>query len=147
MAWHDVEPGCARRSQAAGAADPMSVRFLVSAHAATEELFVLKELVEGLLGREGVGAVTMTWKHAPSHSPPGTKFKVPATDAPNVNGARDLGFSTGAGNAGAPDVSSLQRAVDAGQVRVLYVLDPGPDGSLGDVSWIIDARQRGASRR
>ena len=76
--------------------------------------------------------------------PAGTKFVVPATDAPNVNGARDLGFSTGAGNAGAPDVSSLQRAVDAGQVRVLYVLDPGPDGSLGDVQWIIDARQRGA---
>jgi anaerobic selenocysteine-containing dehydrogenase len=28
-------------------------------------------------------------------------------------------------------------------VSVLYVLDPGPDGSMGDVSWIIDARRSG----
>jgi predicted molibdopterin-dependent oxidoreductase YjgC len=34
--------------------------------------------------------------------------------------------------------------VDAGQVRVLYVIDPGPGGSLGDVQWIVDARQKGA---
>ncbi len=144
VAWHDAEPRLREALEAAGAADPMSVRFLVSAHTANEELFVLKQLVNGLQGPEGVGAVTMTWKHAPKAQPAGTKFVVPATDAPNVNGARDLGFSTGAGNAGAPDVSSLQRAVDAGQVRVLYVLDPGPDGSTGDVQWIIDARQRGA---
>ena len=144
VAWHDAEPRVREALEAAGAADPMSVRFLVSAHAANEELFVLKDVVTGLQGPEGVGAVTMTWKHAPKTQPAGTKFVVPATDAPNVNGARDLGFSTGAGNAGAPDVSSLQRAVDAGHVRVLYVLDPGPDGSLGDVRWIIDARQRGA---
>jgi anaerobic selenocysteine-containing dehydrogenase len=26
----------------------------------------------------------------------------------------------------------------------LYVLDPGPEGSLGDVSWIVAARQSGA---
>ena len=53
-------PGCARRSKSAGAADPMSVRFLVSAHASNEELFVLKELVDGLQGPEGVGAVTVS---------------------------------------------------------------------------------------
>jgi predicted molibdopterin-dependent oxidoreductase YjgC len=41
-------------------------------------------------------------------------------------------------------VSPLRRAVDAGQVRVLYVLDPGPDGSAGDMQWIIEARERGA---
>jgi predicted molibdopterin-dependent oxidoreductase YjgC len=26
---------------------------------------------------------------------------------------------------------------------VLYVLDPGPDGSMGDVSWIVEARKSG----
>jgi NADH-quinone oxidoreductase subunit G len=28
-------------------------------------------------------------------------------------------------------------------VQVLYVFDPGPDGSIGDVSWILDARRAG----
>ena len=26
----------------------------------------------------------------------------------------------------------------------LYVLDPGPEGSIGDTQWIVDARKRGA---
>ena len=26
-------------------------------------------------------------------------------------------------------------------MRVLYVVDPGPDGSLGDTSWIVEARR------
>jgi anaerobic selenocysteine-containing dehydrogenase len=33
--------------------------------------------------------------------------------------------------------------VAAGKVRVLYVLSPGPDGSLGDTSWIVEARRAG----
>ena len=39
------------------------------------------------------------------------KFTVPETDAPNVNGARDLGFATGAGNEGLPDLHSLRTDV------------------------------------
>jgi NADH-quinone oxidoreductase subunit G len=143
VGWHDVEPRLREALEAAGGADPMSVRFLVSAHASNEELFVLKQLVTGLQGPEGVGAVTVSWKHTPKAQPPGTKFVVSATDAPNVNGARDLGFATGAGNGSAPDLSALQRAVYAGQVRLLYVIDPGPGGSVGDMEWIIDARQKG----
>ena len=46
-----VEPGLGRPA----------VRFLVSAHASTEELFVLKQIVEGLLGRDGLDAVTVAW--------------------------------------------------------------------------------------
>ena len=144
VGWHDVEPRVREALEAAGSADPMSVRFLVSAHAANEELFVLRDLITGLQGPEGVAAVAVSWKHTPKAQPPGTKFVVPATDAPNVNGARDLGFATGAGNDGAPDVSALRRAVDAGEVRLLYVIDPGPAGSVGDVQWIIDAKQKGA---
>ena len=29
-------------------------------------------------------------------------------------------------------------------MSALYVFDPGPDGSIGDTSWIVDARARGA---
>jgi NADH-quinone oxidoreductase subunit G len=141
--WHDVQPRLRDRIQEAVSADPASVRFLVSAHAATEELFVLKQLVEGLLGNDGVKAVPIAWTRSDKPQPEGTKFKVPSTDAPNVNGARDLGFAVGQGNDRAPDLKELRTAVESGRVKALYVLDPGPDGSLGDVSWLIAARRGG----
>ena len=142
-AWHDVEPGIRDAVQAAGSADPGLVRFLVSAHAATEELFVLKQVVEGLLGANGQRAVTISWKRSEKKQPSSTTFTVPATDAPNVSGARDLGYRVGAANDGQPDVSDLRTAVEAGRVKALYVLDPGPDGSIGDVSWLLAARRNG----
>ena len=40
------------------------------------------------------------------------------------------------------NLSALRTAIAAGRVKALYVVDPGPDGSLGDVSWIIAARRR-----
>ena len=141
VAWHDVEPRLRDRIQQAGSADPESVRFLVSAHAATEELFVLKELVEGLVGPEGVKSVTMAWTRSDKPQPAGSKFPIPAVDAPNVAGARDLGFDVGDGQTA--NAAGLRSAVAAGKVRVLYVLSPGPDGSLGDTSWIVEARRAG----
>jgi NADH-quinone oxidoreductase subunit G len=140
-AWHDVEPVVRDRIQAAGAAEASSVRFLVSAHAATEELFVLKQIVEGLLGRDGVSAVTVTWTRSEKRQSAGAKFKVPATDAPNVNGARDLGYDVGRGNEELPDLTRLRTAVEGGRVQAVYVVDSGPNGSLGDVSWLIEARR------
>jgi len=143
-AWQDMEPRLRDAIQTAGSSDVSSVRFLVSAHAATEELFVLREIVDGLVGPEGRAGVTVSWQHAPKPQPEGAAFVVPATDAPNVNGARDLGFAVGAGNGAPADVSALRTAVESGRVQALYVLDPGPDGSLGDTSWIVAARQGGA---
>ena len=142
-AWHDVQPRLRDRLREAGAADSTGVRFLVSAHAATEELFVLKQLVEGLLGPDGLRSVTMAWTRSEKPQPAGTKFKVPATDAPNVTGARDLGYQVGRGHDGPADVTALRTAVEAGRVKVLYVIDSGPDGSLGDVSWVVAARRSG----
>jgi NADH-quinone oxidoreductase subunit G len=144
VAWHDIEPRLRDRIQEAGSADPTSVRFLASAHASTEELFVLKEMVEGLLGADGLNAIAVTWTRSDKSQRPGAKFKIPATDAPNVNGARDLGYEVGDGNDGLPDLTALRRAVEGGRVKALYVLAPGPDGSLGDVSWIAAARRSGA---
>src|SRR5215216_1133517 len=143
VAWHDVEMRLRDRIQEAGSADPSSVRFLVSAHASTEELFVLREMVDGLLGADGLKSVAVTWTRSEKPQPPGATFKIPATDAPNVNGARALGYDVGAGNDGLPDLSNLRAAVEGGRVKALYVLAPGPDGSLGDVSWVIAARQNG----
>ena len=140
-AWHDVQPKVRDRLQEAAAAS--SVRFLVSAHAATEELFVLKQLVEGLLGSDGLNATTVSWTRSEKQQPSDTKFKVPVTDAPNVNGARDLGYDVGRGNDGPADLSELRKAVEGGRVKALYVIDAGPAGTLGDVAWVAEARRTG----
>jgi NADH-quinone oxidoreductase subunit G len=127
----------------AGRKDPSSVRMLVSAHASHEEMFVLKRLAQDLKGDEGVAHVHVAWTRSEKQQPAATKFSVPATDAPNISGARDLGFAVGAGLAGAADLSGLKTAVEQGRVSLLYVVDPGPDGSLGDTRWIVDARKNG----
>jgi predicted molibdopterin-dependent oxidoreductase YjgC len=56
---------------------------------------------------------------------------------------RALGYDVGAGSDGVPNLKGLRAAVESGRVKALYVLDPGPDGSLGDVTWITDARKNG----
>ena len=117
------------------------MRFLASAHASVEELFVLKEIVEGMVGADGLKSVTVTWTSSHKPQPANNKFPIPVVDAPNVNGARDLGFDVGDGQT--PNLAPLQQAVAAGKVRVLYVVSPGPDGSLGDTSWIVEARRAG----
>jgi NADH-quinone oxidoreductase subunit G len=106
--------------------------FLISAHASNEEIFLVERLAS---------AIAVSWKVSQKQQPQDTKFIVPVVDAPNVHGARDLGLPVG--DDGLPDLSALRQAVDSGQVGALYVFDPGPDGSIGDVSWVVAARQSG----
>ena len=134
VSWADALIGVNTVVQAAGG--PSAVQFLVSAHASLEELFVLRQI------SAETGGVTLSWRQREKPQPAGTKFTIPTVDAPNVHGAKDLGFAVG-NPSGPADVSALKSAVDAGRVRVLYVLDSGPDGSIGDTAWIIAARQAG----
>jgi NADH-quinone oxidoreductase subunit G len=132
--WHDVWRTL--REPVAAARDGFQI--LTSAHASLEELHVLKQLARGL------GApISVTYTVTEKKQPEGAKFKVPAANAPNVNGARDLGLKVPADNATPPDLSELRAAVEGGRVKALYVFDPGPPGSLGDVSWIVAARESG----
>ena len=154
VSWHDANAKLADRLTAAGTTtggqtldDGLTpVRFLLSAHASHEELFLFKRLTQELLGADGPKAISVTWRSHEKPQPPDTRFKVPAVDAPNVNGARMLGLAPGApgDEAGEADISALRQAVDAGRVTALYVFDPGPDGSIGETNWIIDARHSGA---
>jgi anaerobic selenocysteine-containing dehydrogenase len=88
----------------------------------------------------------VAWRHREKPQPAATRFKVPPVDAPNVNGARMLGLTAGApgDEVREADISALRQAVEAGRVAALYVFDPGPEGSIGDTAWIVEARKSGA---
>src|SRR5262245_24269486 len=141
-AWHDLMAKLVERLAATGRQNPEGVRFLVSAHASHEELFLFRRLAEELIGS---GAITVTWNVTPKAQPPDTKFVVPPVDAPNVAGARLMGLLAGASDDArvGPTLDSLQSAVQSGKVSTLYVFDPGPVGSIGDVRWLLDARAAG----
>jgi len=146
VTWHEATSKLRDALGAAGAANPNGVRFLLSAHASHEELFLFRRLAEELLGTDGAQAISVSWRYEPKNQPAQTRFPVPPVDAPNVNGARIFGLVPGqvGDEAGEADVSALKKAVAAGNVTALYVFDPGPDGSLGSVDWIIEAHARGA---
>ena len=131
--WADALVGVKNFLDAAGGAK--KAHFLVSAHASLEELYVIKQFAAA------AGSVTMSWRYREKPQPANTKFPIPPVDAPNARGARDLGFNVG--EDGTAPTAELRRAVAAGEVKLLYVVDPGPDGSLGDTDWIISARQTG----
>jgi NADH-quinone oxidoreductase subunit G len=137
--WHDATAALADVLRRATAGDAGSLRFLASAHASVEELFVLRQIAGKLGG--GAESVTLSWSRTDKRQPPGTRFTVPEIDAPNVNGARDLGYAVG--QTERPYLDRLRAAIDGRQVAALYVLDPGPPGSLGDVGWIAEARRDG----
>jgi len=137
--WTNALSKLADRVTTVGGASQL--RFFVSAHASLEELFLVGRL-GGTFGLPEDG-VAVSWRYREKPQPPHVKFKIPAVDAPNVNGARDLGFPVKASAKGEADISAFRTDVEQGRIRALYVFDPGPDGYIGDVSWIINARQSG----
>jgi NADH-quinone oxidoreductase subunit G len=137
--WNNATTKLADRVSAQGG--PSSLRFFVSAHASLEEMFLIGRL-GGSFGLPEQ-AVAISWRYREKPQPPNVKFRIPPVDAPNVTGARDLGFPVKATAQGAADTSAFRADVEQGRVKALYVFDPGPDGSIGDVSWIIDARRAG----
>jgi NADH-quinone oxidoreductase subunit G len=143
VSWHEATTKIAERLAASGTMGPESVRFLLSAHASHEELFLFRRLTEELIG--DTRSITVTWRTHEKPQPANAKFRVPAVDAPNVAGARMFGLAPGApsGEVPAADLSALKAAVQAGKVSALYVFDPGPEGSLGEFQWILDARKNG----
>jgi NADH-quinone oxidoreductase subunit G len=145
ISWREAEVVARDRLSAAGTSSPESVRFLLSAHASHEELFLFRRLAEALIGPGSESQIAVSWQVSAKNQPPQSKFKVPAADAPNVAGARMLGLLPGSA-AGVPeraDVTDLQAAVAAGRVTALYAFDPGPEGSIGDTRWIVEARRSG----
>ncbi len=126
-------------SAATEKAGPQAVRFLVSAHASNEEMFRVSTIATHL----GLPAPVTGWRTREKRQSPGSQFRIPAEDAPNVQGARDLGLAVSKTADGSADLSELRDAVQSGAVSCLYVLDPGPAGSLGSLDWPVEARASG----
>ena len=137
--WTGALTKLADRVTAAGG--PGALRFFVSAHASLEELHLIGKL-GGAFGIPGSG-VAVSWRRREKPQPPNVKFRIPAADAPNVNGARDFGFPVTTTADGSADVSAFRGDVEQGRVSALYVFDPAPEGYIGDVSWIVEAKRAG----
>jgi predicted molibdopterin-dependent oxidoreductase YjgC len=137
--WTEALTKTADRIGAAGG--PGTVRFILSAHASLEELYLIGRLGSAFGVPED--GVALSWRTRNKPQPPNTKFPVPPVDAPNVKGARDMGFPVGTAADGTADLSKLRKDVEQGRVSALYVFDPGPPGSIGDLSWVAEARRAG----
>ena len=124
-----------------GRADWGGVRFALSAHASHEEMFALGRLAMALVGDAAQSSIGVGWNVSAKPQAGATRFTVPDVDAPNVSGARAFGLVEG--ERPTPTVASLRAEVEAGRVKALYVLDPGPAGSIGDLSWAVAARKDG----
>ena len=135
--WGDALAAAGAALKQAGA----NARFLTSAHASHEELFLLARLAQELLGDAAPEAIGVAWTSSVKAQPATTKFRVPEVNAPNVAGAVALGLVPAGTRT--PDLGALRAAVDAGTGLVVYVLDPGPAGSIGDVAWLLEARRAG----
>jgi len=118
------------------------ILFLLSAHGSLEEFYLFQRIAGALVGQGAREAIAVSWRYQPKTQPARTAFKVSPVDAPNVNGARDLGLTL-TGDNSAPDLSRFRRSVEAGEVAALYVFDPGPRGSIGDLAWVAEARRGG----
>jgi predicted molibdopterin-dependent oxidoreductase YjgC len=141
VAWHELLGHLAGRLGEAGRTNPDGVRFLLSAHAAHEEMFLFRRLARELVGdAPDARTIGVSWRVTQKSQPEHTTFRVPAEDAPNVAGARLFGL---AGPGPQPDVAELSAAARDGRLGALFVFDSGPDGSLGDVTWILEARAAG----
>jgi len=144
--WHDVLVRL-REAFAAGSEDGRAgVRFLASAHASIEELVLLGQIARGLQGPGAEQKIGLGWRATAKRQPERTTFRVPRVDAPNVTGARDLGLAVVEAADGGADLAAWRAEIEAGQVSAVYVLDPGPGGSIGDLSWLVEARQSGRVR-
>src|SRR4030095_15019932 len=91
--WHDLHAKLADRLQSLQRGltpGQTPLQFLVSGHAAHEEMFLVRRLAQDLMGPDGLQTIAVSWRYGEKSQPESAKFKVPAVDAPNVNGARLL---------------------------------------------------------
>src|SRR5512145_683465 len=105
--WHETLAKLSDVVTASGG--PSAIRFLVSAHASLEELALIGRL-GGAFGIPEEG-VAISWRRREKPQPPQVMFRIPADDAPNIIGARDLGFPVKTTSTGEADVTEFRKLV------------------------------------
>ena len=68
-------------------------RFLLSAHASHEEMYLTARLAQHLLGDNAQQGLAVSWSSRVKEQPARARFVVPPVDAPNVAGARAFGLA------------------------------------------------------
>ena len=107
-------------------------RFLLSAHASHEEMYLTARLAQHLLGDNAQQGIAVSWSSRVKEQPARARFVVPPVDAPNVAGARAFGLApapTGDGRGSRPagSVGAAQRS-RSGPRLSLVCGRPGPRG-------------------
>src|SRR4051812_5494073 len=69
LSWSDALAAVADKLAAAGGGNPEGVRFLLSAHASHEELFLVRRITEELMGSDAAAAITVAWRYQPKTQP------------------------------------------------------------------------------
>ena len=147
VAWHDADrrSSCDRLA-AAGTAESRR-RALPAVRARLARRAVpLPPARRGAARRDGRRRSRVSWRYQPKTQPAGHDVHGAGRRRAERQRRAAASASSPAASAtrsGAADLSALRAAVEAGRVSALYVFDPGPDGSLGDTRWILEARARG----
>ena len=146
-AWHDCDASARDGSRPPDAATDG----LRSSSRPTRRTRSCSCSAPGRGARSGTTATSRQLARSRKPQPADTKFKVPAVDAPNVNGARDPRVCpVGAGDERRGGFSALRAEVEAGRVPALYVFDPGPGWIDRRRPWIVEraaGRQAAAAHR
>ena len=140
-AWHDVEPqsarpdpGSRRRGSDVGALPRVGARVDRGAVRAQGDAS------RGCSAPTACGRSTIAWTRSEKPQPPDYEVQDPGDRrAERQRRARRSATTSAPATTAMPDLSGLRAAVEGGRVKALYVLDPGPDGSLGDV--VVDRRR------
>ena len=125
-----------------GRANIDGVRFLISAHASHEELFLFRRLNEELIG-EPVRAVTAAWTVREKHQPADTKLRGPGGGRAERERRAYLRPRRATSERRSANPTPRRSAAGASwpaRSRRWWCSSPGPEGSLGDVD-------RGSSKR
>jgi NADH-quinone oxidoreductase subunit G len=141
VSWRDLMTTLADKLRAAGTAKPDGLRFLLSAHASHEELFLFRCLTDALTG-SGVGAVTVSWRYRPK--PQHARFAIPAVDARTSTAPASWGSSAVRSATPWPRPTCLRCGRPSRRVRCPRCTSsiPGRTARLA-TQWVIDARTSG----
>ena len=130
--------------------NPDGVRFLLSAHASHEELFLFRRLARRTARRSSEGRSAVSWRvprEAAAAEARSSRCRPSTRRTSTARGSSGSRRATSASRSARRTSSALRAAVEAGRVSALYVFDPGPTARSATRSWIVDARADAARCR